>query len=418
MRAVVTPEFRLAAACCRWPPSPSAVARVAAGPIDWARFGRVARVHRVEGFAWTALRGSDVPLPDGIADALRVRAAPIPAHNLAFAAESVRLARLFDTAAIPLLFVKGVTLAMLAYRSLSFKSSYDIDLLVAHADMARAADVLAQAGYGRLLPAPELDDAAARRWEAAYKETIWRHRTSGIVAELHSGLVDNARLLRGVGIASPRADVAIGGGLTLPTLRPHDLFAYLCAHGAGHGWSRLKWLADVGALVAGSATGAEPLYRGAQARGAGRAAGQALLLCHRLFDTPLPDGLADGLRSSRVLRRLETTALAAMTGGGGDVELDRRPRDTARIMLSHFALGEGPGYRWSEFRRKLVHPHDRAHVPLPRALHWLYPLLLIPNWLIRRARRVRQADGKLASGTKGAAASHPTTSSDPARTHT
>ena len=45
------------------------------------------------------------------------------------------------------------------------------------------------------------------------------------------------------------------------TLGADDLFAYLCAHGAYHAWFRLKWLADIGALLA-----AEPMGEGIQVR--------------------------------------------------------------------------------------------------------------------------------------------------------
>ena len=74
----------------------------------------------------------------------------------------------------------------------------------------------------------------------------------------------------------------------LRTLGEEDLFAYLCMHGALHWWNRLKWLADVNALLASTPEdGVERLVRAAEARGAGRAAAQALLLCQRLLaDAP------------------------------------------------------------------------------------------------------------------------------------
>lgn len=57
---------------------------------------------------------------------------------------------------------------------------------------------------------------------------------------------------------------------TLNVLRREDEFAYLCVHGAGHSWSRLKWLADLNARLAGlEAQRIAGLYRYAEARGAG-----------------------------------------------------------------------------------------------------------------------------------------------------
>ena len=45
-------EFRLAAACAMWPPSEHRIEMIgaaAAAPLDWARFLRVARRHRMIG---------------------------------------------------------------------------------------------------------------------------------------------------------------------------------------------------------------------------------------------------------------------------------------------------------------------------------------------------------------------------------
>lgn len=412
---MVTPELALAAACCRRPsPERDAAVRAAAQSVDWTRFLLVLDCHRVDGLAHRALRAAGAPLPEAARAELAQRAASIARGNLTLAAEAARLSALFGEAGLPHLFLKGTALGLLAYGDLAPKHARDIDLLVAPEDMAAASALLGREGYERLLPAPELDDAALARWVAAYKEVVWRHPAHGAIVELHGAPVDNPRLLDGVDVHSPRQEVPIGGGLSLPTLRTDILFAYLCVHGAGHGWSRLKWLADVDALL-GDGRHLEGWLREAERLGAGHAAGQALLLCHRLFGRPLPDPLLTELRRSPALRLLERVALRALGGGGGAVELDRRPRDTARIMLSHFLLG-GWAYRAAEFRRKLVHPHDRAHIALPRALHWLYPLLLIPGWQVRRAARVRQ--GKLATVANSSAISQPTTSRPPTRTQT
>jgi hypothetical protein len=58
-----------------------------------------------------------------------------------------------------------------------------------------------------------------------------------------------------------------------------------------------SWLADVNALVATAPkAGIEHLLSAAEARGAGRAAIQALLLCRRLLGTTLPGNLLPRLR--------------------------------------------------------------------------------------------------------------------------
>jgi hypothetical protein len=56
------------------------------------------------------------------------------------------------------------------------------------------------------------------------------------------------------------------------------LFAYLCMHGALHWWNRLKWLADLNALLACTPEhGIERLLQSAEARGGSGAPGAAAL---------------------------------------------------------------------------------------------------------------------------------------------
>ena len=64
--------------------------------------------------------------------------------------------------------------------------------------------------------------------------------------------------------------VPLTGAAGLRTMGEEDLLAYLCMHGALHWWNRLKWLADVNALLA-QTPDIERLVHAAEARGAGRA---------------------------------------------------------------------------------------------------------------------------------------------------
>ena len=77
-------------------------------------------------------------------------------RGLRLAAEAVRLQRLLDAEGVPALFVKGASLAQLAYGSQALKSARDIDVLVAPGDAARAFELLKREGYVAVAPAGEL----------------------------------------------------------------------------------------------------------------------------------------------------------------------------------------------------------------------------------------------------------------------
>jgi hypothetical protein len=382
-------EFRLVAASCRWPPSPARTAAIeaaAASVSDWDLVRRIAGRHRVEGLTWQALRESKVAVPEEASTPLRAAAERIGRQNLSLAAESLRLRRALEGAGVAPLFVKGVTLGALAYGSIGPKMGWDIDLLVLPAQVEAAAAALEAAGYSLTLPS---GPGARRRlgfWHVHAKESVWVSAARGAHVELHTALTDNPRLLGGVGPFSPAREVEVAKGMSLPTLGTDELFAYLCVHGASSAWFRLKWIADVAALIgaAGEAE-VERLYRRSQALGAGRASAQALLLARTLFETPLSPALQAELRSDRVNRWLLTVALRKLAGRAGVREVDSTPLGTATIHLMQLGLLPGLRFKLSEAARQLASPADRMAVNLPRPLAFLYPFVFAARRLAGRA---------------------------------
>ena len=75
-------------------------------------------------------------MPPEIVQEIRAQAATLVRDNLDMARESLRLQRLFDDADLPVLFVKGAALAILAFGNLGLRSGQDIDLLIPYRDAA------------------------------------------------------------------------------------------------------------------------------------------------------------------------------------------------------------------------------------------------------------------------------------------
>ena len=378
-------EFRLVAACCIRPSSPAreaAILSAASAPIDWDAFLVAVRRHRVEGLANDGLRAAGVTMPAPAAEALAARAAFLLRHNLANAAEEARLLRTLGDAGVPVLFVKGTTLAMLAYGSLALKNAWDIDMLVAPDDLGAACRALAGLGYARVLPRPDLPELHFRRWAARSKESLWAHHARGVHVELHTALVDNPHLL-GAGLGSPVQQVRIAEGVALPTLGRDALYAYLCVHGTAHAWSRLKWLADVAAFAGDDEAEIGRLHRAAVALGAGRCSAVALSLCAGLFGTRFAPP-ADG-----ATRRLERTALWALASAAdGTREFGDRPGEALRYFASHFLLSPRWRFKRAELLHKLLFPYTPGHLALPAWLSLPYTLGRIPAWAwAHRARR-------------------------------
>jgi len=383
--AAAPPEFWLCAACSRSISDPERLpaVRAAAAGVDWDAALRFIARHRIWGRAAEALRAAGVTPPPRAAKRLEARVASMTRRNLALAAETARLQQALTGAGIDALFVKGATLEALVYGDYALKHSLDIDLLVASADALRAGALFESFGYEARPALTNIDPARFALIFASMRE--WEfHDARGIVAQLHWRLAYNDRLAArfDLGAARQKIDVA---GAAVDTLRREELFSYLCVHGAQHSWSRLKWLADLAAVLAmgqGDPQDAEKLLAAAERLGAGRCAAQAFLLAERLLGVAPPSGLAQR-RMGLAETALECLALRAMLAGGAT---DIRPSAIAST-LALTLLGEGTGFLASELRRQAISAPDVALVPLPRRFAWLYVVLRLPLWALRRVRR-------------------------------
>jgi hypothetical protein len=376
-------EFLLLATCCRRPLSDVVIRSItvaAAAGINWRVLLAATARHRVGGLVYDALLTAKIDLPAAPARSLARRADRIAARNKTLAAETAKLQGALMDAGVPALALKGVALAELAYGVLDLKHTWDIDLLVLPRDAEAALRLIEEQGYALAAPL----NAAQRRAAIRYGKDIELMR-GDVHVELQWRAVANRRLLLGIDAASPGQDVALDGA-RVRTLAEPDLFAYLSVHGASHFWSRLKWLADLNALIVRK-NGGEivALYRHAQAKGAGLCAGQALLLCHRLFDRALPGELAGEFAHSPRLEKLVALALRAMALP--DPAADRGLIGVAQGVLAQFLLGCGWAFFAEQCRIGLVGQGDIALVPLPPGLQFLYPLLRLPLWLWRRLCR-------------------------------
>jgi len=340
-------EFQLVLAACRWAyagDSGDAVRNLVAR-ADWARFVHTCQRHRVQGLVWKAMSDLQVDAPAAVQVALSEDARAIAEQGLRAAHESNRLRAAFDQARMPLLFLKGLALAMLAYRTPFTKMSSDIDVLVLTQDIARAAAILREHGYRLSLPA---SDSQLLQWRRLSKESVWVHE-NGLVLELHHRVADQPQLLAGLNATSPGQLVEIAPGIELPTFADDELFAYLCVHGASSAWFRLKWITDFAAFLHGRSPKAiEALYERSQHLGSARAAAQALLLTERLYALPLDDGLRRRLRRSPASRWLARAALGDLLSG----EPTERPFGTRTIHLTQFFLSPGLRYKMAEVGRQ------------------------------------------------------------------
>jgi hypothetical protein len=386
------PELALAFACCRWPLTESGARRIvetAARVENWDRFLGIVRRNRIAPLVHHALEWARCDLPAEVRRALAQKSLHVARQALAMARETLRLHRTFESAQLPVMIVKGAPLALLAYGELGLKDSWDIDVLTSRDAVPAATKLLADFGYESALVGLSKDQLAGHLRHS--KEAEFHHPETRITVELHWSMVELDTLLQGVDIDAPTQDVAMAGG-ALRTLAGDQLYAYLCVHGGLHCWSRLKWLADLRALLGDSPPGEiERLHRRAAEFGAERSSSVALLLCNVFLDLPLQADFVAELRRDFIVGALCRNALACLSYGEGAAEHDHFTTARMRTTAAQLFLVPGTRHGLAQLRYLWNSPVDRIESPLPARLEFLYPFVRLPLWIGRVGRDLLRA---------------------------
>jgi Uncharacterised nucleotidyltransferase len=299
--------------------------------------------HRVEGLVAAAL-GKRAP------EALREAARRIASHNLQSAVESRRVLREFEAAGVDILFLKGLTVGALAWPRPMAKSSWDIDVLVAPETLSLAGKALVRLGYRLSRPS---SFSQLGSWHRRVKESEWVLDANRIHLELHSRVIENPTLFPGAGLGTPRQWVPMPGGGELPTFSPAPLFAYLCVHGATSAWFRLKWLADLAALMhrAGPRQ-VEAWIDEASAVTHPRIVGLAMILTEQVFGPLVPARSLAPMVADPAIGWLVRTAGEELFGPRSLIEPTERRLGTLGIHFSQLRLRPGARFKAAELWRQ------------------------------------------------------------------
>jgi hypothetical protein len=388
------PELALVMACTRWPVGAmdmDDVRRRLSTPIDWNTFLAWVRRNRVTPLAYRNLsRATTIPVPPAVISTLHTEAMTNARRVLMQIAEAARITRCLTEARIRSMMIKGPALSLLAFGDPTLRESQDVDLLIEPARVREADRLIRQAGYQRVIPNFELTDSQLAAYQRLQCQFAYDSHQTGVTQELHWRLTSNPLLmpLDEATVWSRSSPVQLSG-IGFATLPDEELFLYLCVHGSGHMWFRLKWIADIAALL--SSLGSETIdriARRARVLNVERSFHVALILANRLLASPVPaDALASALQDEAA-QGLAGAACKALVWGGSPAEpIDTRWFSTW-LNLQAFNLKPGFSYLRSELRIRMFSLDDWAWLPLPK---WLLPLY-IPmrpfSWVIRRLWRI------------------------------
>ncbi|HEV2129754.1 MAG TPA: nucleotidyltransferase family protein, partial [Longimicrobiaceae bacterium] len=302
-------EIELLLCCARVRPEPHHIRRMQTllrQGIDWERMLPLAERHGMLPLLhWhlDAAAADEIPLE--MRSRLRVAFLGNAGRVLGLVGELFEILQLFERHGIDAVAYKGPLLSAQLYGDLALRQAGDLDLVLRKANLPCARQLLLQRGYrARAELAPGEEEFALR---AGYHEIFDRGGALPFTVELHWAFTraDFAVPLDFDALA-PRLESTSLQGRRFSRFAREDLLLILCIHGAKHRWKRLEWICGVAeALRANGEIDWTGLLRHAEALRSRRMLLLGLHLAHKLLDAPLPPELAQEIRSSRWITRLD-----------------------------------------------------------------------------------------------------------------
>ncbi len=325
--------------------------------------------HQVYPLLYRNLRDLGFPgVPDQIHAELKRAYTANGMRNQLFAEELARLLRLLGEAGIPVIPLKGVTLAESLYGDLGARVCADIDILVPANDAVRARRIILMNGYSSQFT----EQFFARHQLHTTSEALLVSETDVLTCLvelhwtlLHSSSKDQEATTNLWSESQPREFF----GAKLRDLTPEWQFLYLSFHAAYHRWNSLKWLADIHDLCLSTNIDWAQVKDKAERFELDTFAGPTLAVCSSLFGTPIPSGFSARLPADIPLFPDSLSASESWKVKLFYPRLLKRPSDKLRWLTQTFLVPQLA---------------DQKFLNLPASLSFLYyvlrPLRLTCKW--------------------------------------
>ncbi|MDG0814414.1 nucleotidyltransferase domain-containing protein [Cohnella rhizosphaerae] len=346
--------------------------------VDWSRFLRLAKSHRVYPVLSAYFGKKTTEIPEKVKAELDTESRYNRLKMLSLAAEMSRISACLASGGIRAIVLKGPLLAQDLYGDLSRRTSKDLDVLVPAEKLDEVRSLLAELGY----------ECEREQLPNVLNGWKWRHHHVSFLHPSHSLQIEiHWRLAPGPGrepdfdeLWSRRREHSFGSA-PVAYLGPEDQFLYLVHHGARHGWFRMRWLCDIDVLARRELDWSSCAQRSA-AYGMEHLVGQALILASRLLHTPVPRELERFTRLKRAGARISQVLLFIRDS------LENAPPDRVRAY-ERYLFAIKPRRQKLLYLLSLLYPYpmDAQTLPLPKILHFLYFPLRPLLWTWRKLDR-------------------------------
>ena len=350
--------------------------------IDWDLFLQLVFHHRLYPLLYPKLiKMEDSSIPSKILQALSHSYRKNTFQMLRLSGEMEQVSKLFTNNDIRTLFLKGPVLASDLYGDISLRTSSDLDLMIPLNDLEKAEKLLLMLGY-------EKDDyiqTVLNDWTWRHHHVTYFHPEKKIKLEVHWRLNPGPAKEPHFDELWDRKRKSSLTSNPVYLLGREDLFLFLVSHGARHGWSRLRWLADIHQMTKQNIDWKNLilLLKKYQYLHVG---GQALILASQLLETSLVEEMKP-LISRVTSRRLAQEAIFYLEEMV-NLHTDPVPENVAMYHKRHlFSLMSHQQKFFFIMSFMYPYPEDAETLPLPKYLHFLYFPLRPLLWAWRKTRK-------------------------------
>ena len=359
-------------------------------PLDWTNFFQMADYHGVEPLLYASLSKVAPDLvPAEALIRLRQKMQVGGLLNRSLAKELITLCDEFALHGIPVVPIKGATLATVAYGDLRLRDFTDLDLLVPESSIGEAQAILSALGYE---PRAEVADQGDDHDDGPHQVFVKRRTLCRVDLQWMMAHRNFFFRLDRPEFWARRVSVAFENR-RVPGLAPEDLLIVLCVHGSKHAWEHLKWVCDVAELIRTHPNlDWSSIFASSSAWGCRRLVMMGLSMAYRLLDAPLPDGVLARLEREEEIEVLSQRMPATLLEDGREGVWEEQS------AAFYFSLKDSWRERWS-YGLLLCRLQNPVSVAPPTWFRWSNSLFLLSR-LVQPVHRLLKRF--LSSGIRGA----------------
>lgn len=335
--------------------------------IDWGAFLELAMHHRVYPLIYLKAKEIDEKsIPPYVIQTLYQQFKKNTFQMLHLSAEMEQVSKLFTENEIRTLFLKGPILAHDLYGDISLRTSCDLDILIPIHKLEKAEILLLEKGYVK----DDYIQTILNDWKWRHHHITFFHPQKQIKVEIHWRLNPGPGKEPSFEQLWERKRKSTLTSYPVSLLGSEDLFLFLVTHGARHGWSRLRWLADINQIVRQSLDWAQikSLLKKYHYLPIG---GQALTLVSQLLNTTISKEMMRLTNQKRSKQLAQDTLFYFKQMV--NLHADSVPEEVT-IYHTRYLFSLMSNQQKFLFIMSYLYPFpiDAKTLPLPKPLHFLY----------------------------------------------